>query len=320
MIRSDAFPLLLLIGGLACASPDAPGDRLERGPWPGWEPSPRTQVVLLGTGTPNLDPDRSGPALAVVVDGVWYLVDAGPGIVRRIQAASRLPALRSAAGQGAARFQRLFLTHLHSDHTLGLPDLVFSPWVDLRDVPLEVYGPPGSAWMVEHVSAAYREDVRIRIEGLQPIGERGHRVVTREIEPGVVYRDERVTVEAFAVDHGAWRHAFGFRFETPDRVIVVSGDTRPSEALVDAARGADLLVHEVYSQERFERRSPEWQRYHAGSHTSTRELAELASQSRPGLLVLSHQLFWGASDADLLREIRERYDGPVVSGRDLDVF
>ena len=103
-------------------------------------------------------------------------------------------------------------------------------------------------------------------------------------------------------------------------MIVVSGDTRPSEALVDAARGTDLLVHEVYSEERFQRRSPEWQRYHASSHTSTRELAEIASRSRPGLLVLSHQLFWGASDADLLREIQEHYDGPVVSGRDLDVF
>jgi ribonuclease BN (tRNA processing enzyme) len=276
--------------------------------------------VLLGTGTPNLDPDRSGPALAVVVDGVWYLVDSGPGVVRRAEAASRLPGLGAGAGQGGSRFQRVFLTHLHSDHTVGLPDLIFSPWVDVRDVPLEVYGPPGTASLVDHLSAAYQEDVRIRIDGLQPIDDRGYQVVAQEIEPGIVYRDERIRVEAFAVDHGAWKHAFGFRFETPDRVIVVSGDTRPCEALVAAASGADLLVHEVYSHERFQGRPVAWQRYHAGSHTSTAELAELAARARPGLLVLNHQLFWGATEADLLREIRMGYDGPVVSGRDLDVF
>jgi ribonuclease Z len=320
MTRHIAFLVLLSMAVVACASPDPPGSGRERGPWPGWEPSPRTQVVLLGTGTPNLDPDRSGPALAVVVDGVWYLVDAGPGVVRRIEAASRLPALRAVTGQGDARFERVFLTHLHSDHTVGLADLILSPWVDVRDVPLQVYGPPGTAWLAGHLSAAYREDVRIRIHGLQPINDRGYQVITAEIEPGIVYRDERVTVEAFAVDHGGFRDAFGFRFETPDRVIVVSGDTRPCEALVAAAQGADLLVHEVYSQERFRRRSIEWQRYHSGSHTSTLELAEIAARTRPGLLVLTHQLFWGATEADLLSEIRTHYDGPVVSGRDLDVF
>lgn len=316
MTRPIALHLLSLLAALACASPDLPGGG-DRGRWPGWEPSPRTQVVLLGTGTPNLDPDRSGPALAVVVDGVWYLVDCGPGIVRRIEAASRLPALK---GPGDSRFHRLFLTHLHSDHTLGLADLIFSPWVDVRDVPLQVYGPAGTGKLIEHLSAAYEEDVRVRIDGLQPINSKGYQVVAHEISAGSVYRDERVTISAFAVDHGVWKHAFGFRFETPDRVVVVSGDTRPCEALLDAARGADLLVHEVYSHERLTTRSPEWRRYHASSHTSTVELAEIAARTRPGLLVLHHQLFWGATEADLIREIRALYDGPVVSGRDLDVF
>ena len=119
---------------------------------------PVTRVVMLGTGTPNVDPDRSGPAVAIVVDSSTYIVDAGPGIVRRAAAAKiAMPSLRVA-----------FLTHLHSDHTLGLPDLMFSPWVLGRTVPLDVYGPPGTTAMVDHLQAAYAEDIEIRLHGGEP--------------------------------------------------------------------------------------------------------------------------------------------------------
>ena len=214
----------------------------------------------------------------------------------------------------------MFVTHLHSDHTVGLADAIFSPWVEGRGVPLEVYGPPGIRDMTDHLQAAYREDVRVRIEGLQPQNARGHRVVAHEIGSGIAYQDDRVTVRAFRVEHGAWKNAFGYRFETPDRVIVVSGDLRPSESLVEAARGADILVHEVYSHAAFQRRSHDWQQYHASAHTSTLELAAIAVRTRPKLLVLYHQLFWGASEEDLTREIATIYDGPVVSANDLDVY
>ncbi|MHC5052181.1 MAG: MBL fold metallo-hydrolase, partial [Planctomycetota bacterium] len=186
--------------------------------------------------------------------------------------------------------------------------------------PLEVYGPRGTAKMAEHLVQAYQRDVRIRVDGLEPANSTGYRVQAHEIEDGVVYRDERVTVKAFLVDHGSWKQAFGFRFETPDRTIVLSGDTRPTPRLIEAARGADILIHEVYSHARFQKRSPIWQRYHSSFHTSTLELGEIARQVRPRLLVLNHQLFWGASEEDLLREIASVYDGPVVSGRDLDRF
>ncbi len=292
-------------------------DRSDRRGWPGWEPASRTKLVLLGTGTPNPDPDRAGAALAVVVDDVWYVVDSGPGMVRRIAAAARLPELEAHRGPW---FSRLFISHLHSDHTVGLADAIFTPWVDGRDVPLQIYGPAGIAKVTDHLSAAYEEDVRIRCDGSQPTNREGYKVETSEIAAGVVYRDDRVRVEAFAVDHGSWKHAFGFRFETPDRVVVVSGDTRPCEAVVEAARGADILVHEVYSHARLEKRAAEWQRYHTSYHTSTLELAEIAARSRPRLLVLTHQLFWGATEQDLLAEVRASYDGPVVSGRDLDVY
>jgi ribonuclease BN (tRNA processing enzyme) len=280
------------------------------------DPSRGTHLVLLGTGTPNADPDRAGPSVAVVVNGTAYLVDAGPGVVRRAAAAAArgIPALE------ARRLERVFLTHLHSDHTVGLPDLAFTPWVLERERPLEVYGPRGTADMARHIELAYAADIRRRTDGLQPQNQTGWRLEAREIEPGVVYRDRNVTVTAIPVLHEEWPEAYGYRFESADRVIVISGDCRPSEALVEACAGCDVLLHEVYSDAGFARREPEWQRYHASAHTSATELAALATRARPRLLVLYHQLLWGSTAEQLLSEISARYPGAVRSGNDLDVF
>lgn len=271
-------------------------------------------VVVLGTGTPNADPDRSGPSVAVVVNGSAYLVDAGPGIVRRAAAAERA----GVAALAPKRLERAFITHLHSDHTLGLPDLMFTPWTLERTVPLAVYGPRGVARMTEHLQAAYTEDTRNRLDGAEPANTTGWAVHAHEVDTGVVYRDSNVVVRAFAVPHGDWQIAFGYRFDGGGRSIVVSGDTRASDAVVRACNGCDVLVHEVYSAERFKVREPEWQRYHAAAHTSTTELAALAARAKPKLLVLYHQLFWGTDDDGLLREIRAAgYRGRVVSAKDL---
>ena len=278
--------------------------------------TPETRVVVLGTGTPNADPDRSGPAVAVVVRGRAYLVDCGPGVVRRAAAA----AARGILGLEAEKLGIVFVTHLHSDHTLGLADLMLTPWVLERRAPLEVYGPPGIKAMTRRLLEAYAEDIRIRQEGLEPDKSEGYRANAHEIAEGVVYRDTNVTVTAFEVPHANWRHAFGYRFQTRDRVVVISGDTRPSEKVVENCKGCDVLVHEVYSAERFRQRPPEWQRYHADAHTSTTDLAALASRAAPKLLVLYHQLFWGATDEDLVREVRQGYAGEVVSGRDLEAY
>ena len=275
-----------------------------------------THLVLLGTGTPNADPDRSGPAVAVVVNGTAYLVDAGVGVVRRAAAAAR----RGISALEPRRLDRVFLTHLHSDHTLGLPDLILTPWVLERERPLEAYGAPGLTAMVDHLLAAYGTDVARRIEGLQPQNATGHRVVVHEILPGPVYRDSNVSVTAFGVLHEEWSEAVGYRFETADRVIVLSGDTRPSENVIAACDGCDILVHEVYSDAGFARHAPEWQRYHVRAHTSATELAEVARRARPKLLVLYHQLFWGTSEAELVAEVKAHWDGDVVSGADLDVY
>ncbi len=277
----------------------------------------RTELVLLGTGTHNADPDKWGPAVAVVVDDEAYLVDAGVGIVRRAEAAAE----KGIEALSPPALHRVFVTHLHSDHTLGLPDLMLSPWVLGRKVPLEVYGPPGIEAMTRHIEEAWRQDIDMRLFGLEPQSTRSYRAVPHVIEAGRIYQDDKVAVDAIPVHHGSWPEAFGFRFKTPDRTIVVSGDTRPAESLVAACDGCDVLLHEVYSAAALAHRSEAWQTYHRAFHTSTVELAHLAMKAKPKLLVLYHQLYWGATDDDLVREIREAgYDGPVVSGQDLDVF
>jgi ribonuclease BN (tRNA processing enzyme) len=217
----------------------------------------------------------------------------------------------------------VFVTHLHSDHTLGLPDLMLSPWVLERPVPLEAYGPPGLKAMTDRLEEAYRADIDMRLYGLEPQSTRNYRAIVHEIDRsgGAVYSDDRVTVDAIPVAHGSWPEAFGYRFTTSDRTIVFSGDTTPTQAVADACHRCDVLVHEVYSAEKFKTRPAEWQTYHAAFHTSTTQLAALAAKAQPGVLVLYHQLFWGATDEDLIREIRAAgYGGAVVSGKDLDVF
>ena len=277
--------------------------------------SAATQVILLGTGTPAMDPDRSGPATAIVVGDTAYLIDFGPGVVRRAAAAAAkgIPPVRP------ENLKTAFLTHLHSDHTVGYPDLIFTPWVMSRKDTLNVYGPKGLKAMTDHILAAWQEDINIRTKGLEqrwPL-----RVAAHEIKPGVVYSDSQVRVTAFPVPHGEWDEAYGYRFDTPDRVIVISGDTRPSPELVKACKRCDILIHEVYPMGS-RATMPDWPKYRAQYHTSTQELAEIASQSQPGLLIVYHRTggLSNFSDEQYLKEIGQGYSGKVVIGHDLEVY
>ena len=274
-----------------------------------------SKIVLLGTGTPNADSDRSGPSVAIIVGGKPYLIDFGPGVVRRASTA-----FESGINElDVKNLTTAFLTHLHSDHTAGYPDLILTPWVLGRDVPIEIFGPPGLKKMSDSILSAYEEDIRERLSGLQPSNDIGYKVNVHEIQPGEIFRDENIRVEAFRVKHGSMI-ALGYKFHTPDRIITISGDTAPFDKLTDYYAGSDVLIHEVYSTEGFAKYPPEWQAYHSRVHTSSKELAEIASIVKPKLLILYHQLFNGVSDDELLDEIRAQYDGPVISGKDLDVF
>jgi ribonuclease BN (tRNA processing enzyme) len=279
----------------------------------------KTQLILLGTGTPNADPDRSGPSLAIVVGDNSYIVDFGPGVVRRAASLSKNRG-GSFEALNPENLKIAFLTHLHSDHTAGYADLILTPWVLGRSEPLRVFGPKGLKRMTENIIEAYSEDVSYRIQGLEPANENGWKVRTEEIEEGLIYSDDRIQVTAFKINHGTWKEAFGYSFVTADKTIVVSGDTAPSEKLIEMTRGADILVHEVYSQAGFDQRTEVWKKYHASHHTSTFELGEIAKKSKPGLLVLHHILFWGSTEDELLDEISQVYDGLVSVGSDMMIY
>jgi ribonuclease Z len=282
--------------------------------------SETTQIVMLGTGTPNPFPDRSGPSVAIVVNDEPYLIDFGPGVVR--QASAMSPEYGgSVKGLAVENIKHAFLTHLHSDHTVGLPDLILTAWTVGRDEPLKLFGPEGTKHMADKVLEAYEEDIRYRLYSEQPANNEGWRVETHEIrETGLVFEDHNVKVEAFRVPHGSWPEAWGYRFTTPDTVIVISGDTAPSDVLKQYSQGADVLIHEVYSEEGFAKKDPQWQKYHAKNHTSTSELGRLASEVKPKLLILYHQLLWGSTHETLIDEVKSEFSGTVVSARDLDVF
>ena len=277
----------------------------------------RTQLIVLGSGTPIPDSDRSGPAVAIVVDSVAYLFDAGTGVVRRAAAAAArygIPALQ------APKLGTLFLTHLHSDHTMGLNDVMFTPWIQNRRTPLELYGPRGTSRLASSIVEGNREDIAERLASAGGPAAGGYRANVHEIGEGTVYEDRHVSIRAFAVPHSAWKHAFGYRIRTPDRVIVISGDARRNAAIARECNGCDILVHEVYSDAGFATIPAARQPYHAQAHTSATQLGDIATAARPALLVLYHQLYFGASDETLVREVQSRFGGRVVSAKDLDRF
>jgi ribonuclease BN (tRNA processing enzyme) len=288
-------------------------------------PPSKTQIVLLGTGNPPADPDRSGPATAIVVNGTPYLVDMGAGVVRRAKSAV---VDKGVTGLDPIKLRVVFVTHLHSDHTVGYPDLWLTPWVLGRRVPLEVYGPVGLSAMTRHLIEAYRVDFEVRTKDRKVYGGRtspeGHRVNAHEINSGVVFQDANVTVTAFRTNHGM--PSFGYRFDTPDRSIVISGDTTPIQATIDACHGCDILIHEVLTREWLAKR-PDFVRYAGQHHTTTTQLVDLATKAKPRLLILHHASLSlrpsvdseRSTPATLLREMSP-YAGQIVVGRDLDVY
>ena len=300
------------------------------------ENTPRTRVVLLGTGTPVPDPDRSGPATAIIVGDNAYLVDFGPGVVRRAEAAV---IDRGITALEPANLKVAFVTHLHSDHTAGYADLIFTGWVAGRSTPLEVYGPAGLRSMTEHILQAYRIDIETRTnpDGNQRAIANGWKVNAHEIKSGVVYKDAVVTVTAFPTKHAM--ESYGFRFDTPDRSIVISGDTGPTDETVKACSGCDILIHEAQLLELYTKMPERLHSFVTKYHTTTEQLAALATRAKPKLLVIYHTVGFrpgisppkflsdaaggaplGSSDEVLRDEMSSRYFGQFVIGRDLDVY
>lgn len=275
--------IIVCISSLLSATGARPQGRESQAPE---EHLTRTKVVLLGTGTPVPDPDRSGPATPIVVGDSAYLVDFGPGVVRRAEAAVLN---RGIAALEPGNLKVAFATHLHSDHTAGYSDLILSGWTAGRSKPLEVCGPTGLQAMTKHVLQAYRIDIETRTnpEGNQrAIAEGGWKVNAHEIKPGVIYKDANVTVTAFATKHAM--ESYGYRFDAPDRRIVVSGDTNPTEETIKACDGCDVLVHEAQMLELYAKMPEGLHSFVTKYHTTTEQLAALATKAKPKLLVVYH--------------------------------
>ncbi|HEV2288334.1 MAG TPA: MBL fold metallo-hydrolase [Candidatus Acidoferrales bacterium] len=263
---------------------------------------------------PRPDPQRQGPSLAIVANGKAYIVDAGTGVVRQAAAAFQ----RGILPLRPNKLDIAFLTHLHSDHTLGLPDLILTPWVMQRTVPLQLYGPEGTRAMADNIEKAWAEDIQVRIEGLEQLTAAGHQVVAHEIQAGMVYQDANVKVTAFAVKHGSWKEALGYRFDADGKSIVISGDTRPTDSVVEACSGCDVLVHEVYSGTAADAGGTA---YFSSFHTSAEELGEIAGRAHPKLLVVWHYVPLRNTDqTKMLEEIHRAFHGTVVVANDLDVI
>lgn len=277
----------------------------------------QTRVVVLGTGTPIPDAHRGGASIAVVHKGQAYLFDVGAGAIRNATIARYkydIPSLYPSL------ICCLFLTHLHSDHIIDYPELVATLWWR-RKTPFSAWGPNGLSQMTNGVYQMLAADIALRQAGTGPveIGD-SYKVDVTEIDDGFVFERDGMRIEAFRVNHGAIKPAFGFRITTSDKSIVISGDTAYSDKLVEMSRGVDLLFHEVISDSGLSRARPDYQVYHRQAHTTATELARLAGEARPELLVLYHPLLYGVPEATVVDEVKETYDGEVVLANDLDIF
>ncbi|HEY1147551.1 MAG TPA: MBL fold metallo-hydrolase [Pseudoduganella sp.] len=263
------------------------------------------RVHLLGTGSPLPETKRFGPSILVEAGGRKFLFDAGRGPMQRLHT----------LGIPFADVDKLFITHLHSDHTIGIPDLYLTGWLRGRKTPLHVWGPAGTRNMMDHIAKAFDFDIRIRLDQ-NP----GSNVKAADIVPGVVYDQDGVTITAFEVDHGPVHPAYGYRIDYAGRSVVLSGDTKYSEALVQRAKGVDLLVHEVAAGSEQQMRTSPVVRNVVGIHTTPEDAGRVFSKAAPRMAVYSHIVLFGVSESELERRTRSTYAGPLTVGEDLMTF
>jgi ribonuclease Z len=278
------------------------------------------RVTLLGTGTPKPQADRFGPSTLIEAGGQNLLIDAGRGATIRL----------CQLGVPLGRIDALLLTHYHSDHTVGIPDLWLTGWLQShyarRTAPFRVIGPAGARTLMTHLEKAYALDIKIRTEDEKLLPE-GAAIDVHEFgNDGVVYEKNGVKVIAFEVDRGdAISPAYGYRVEYSGRSVVISGDTRYSENVVKYGAGADLLIHEV-AIARTELMSEAYIQRIMGHHTTAREAGTIFARTKPKLAVYTHLVFLAnervasATVDDLIAETRQTYAGPLEVGEDLKSF
>ena len=269
------------------------------------------RVTLLGTGSPPPVMNRFGPSTLVEAGGEKLVFDAGRGNLQRlVQAKVDLKDIHA-----------LFLTHLHSDHVVGIPDMFLTGWlIGRRETPFRVWGPRGTKDMMTHLERAFEFDIRIRLYDDRPPPQ-GIVVRAEDIQQGVVYEQNGVKVTAFDVDHRPVHPALGYRIDYAGRSVVLSGDTKFSENLIRFAQGADLVVHSVAAPEVVSRgRSPERTKAILDHHTMPEEAGTVFARVRPKLAIFSHIVLPHATAQDLIPATRKNYTGSLELGEDLDVI
>lgn len=275
--------------------------------------TPDIRVVLLGTGGPELTPGRLGHATLIEAGDQTLLFDAGRGVVQRLYE----------SGVNPAQVTRVFLTHLHNDHIEGLPTLWITPWFLLgRDTPLQLWGPEGTRQMVDGMRAMFRFDIEHRSNAFNR--RENLEVPVTEIKPGVVYERDGLTVGAFVVEHDDGNPAFGYSVDYRGHRVVLSGDTTYSENVVQAARGADVLVHNVVALGPALAKAPEMQGVQR-KLTTPEQAASVFMRAKPSLAVFSHvvkkALPGRQGDEAILRRVRAAgYAGRLAMGYDRTVI
>ena len=271
---------------------------------------PAIKVTLLGTGTPQPIMDRFGASTIVQAGSETLLFDAGRGCLQRLHQIK----------VSYDTIDALFLTHLHSDHIVGLPDLWLTGWLtSKRSVPLKVFGPTGTDNLIEYLQKAFDYDIKIRIED-DKAPEEGSKLLSAEIQEGVVYEKNGVKVIAFLVDHYPVVPAFGFRIEYDGHSVVLSGDTRYSENLIKYARGTDLLIHEVIiAPDTLSKSDPKYNIF--AHHTTPEQAGKVFNEVKPKLAAYSHiGKMYGHNEQELLKRTKVNYSGPIIIGEDLMSF
>ena len=274
------------------------------------------KVTLLGTGTPVPQMARFGACILIEAGDGKFLFDCGRG------AAQRLLQLQIPFSD----VSKLFLTHMHSDHLVGIPDLWLTGWIYGRKAPFEVWGPEGTRSMMHHLEKAFEADIHVRRDLDEMFPGEGIRVIANEFQEGVVYDEGGVKITAFDVDHRPVEPAFGFRIDYQGHSVVLSGDTRPSENLVKFARGTDLLIHEVVAPKALIARTGHFASRHQQAiiehHTTPEQAGEIFANIGAELAVYSHIVGGLGKDSDdeLIEGTKKTYSGRFEIGEDLMAF
>ena len=275
----------------------------------------KTFVVMLGTGTPVPDRGRAGPSIAIVHGGKAIVFDAGSGVNQRLIEAWKSTGI---SALNPKNIEHIFLTHLHSDHTTGLPALAAHYWWR-RDNQLHLYGPTGTVALANGYEQFIAGDVALRTSGNQPVKDpNSYKIISKEYQTGGWQTSiNGITIQALNVPHGDIEPAFGYKITTPDSTILISGDTSASTTIATQAAGVDILIHEVVTEAGLDQLDTFWKKYHSSSHTLSSELAGIAQKSQPRILVLNHVLYYQASAENALEEVKSAYAGAVILAEDL---